>query len=162
MNLQGISVGSHRIGFPPGAFKLKQDGTGGCFIDSGAIVSRIALNADWIDAYGEVISAFQHHYDSFRLQRVEGHKPFELSYKNRPSSFKEYASLTFHFENADYTVDPQYVNYYDTHNELFCVVILPMEDKTILGAWYQQDMRITYDSHIRALQFAPETCAVNN
>ncbi|KAG7957548.1 hypothetical protein I3843_11G181400 [Carya illinoinensis] len=163
LNLQDVSVGFHRLGFPPDTFKPKQDGTGGCIIDSGALISRLDQNTiNGRNAYMEVMDAFKNHYDYFKLQRIgkvaEG---LELCYEYK-QDFVEYATMTYHFEGADYNVESKYVNFYDTQAGYFCVALLPGNGKSLLGAWHQQNMRIIYDGKIGALQFATEHCATNN
>ncbi|KAF5478852.1 hypothetical protein F2P56_005381 [Juglans regia] len=136
LNLQDVSVGFHRLGFPPDTFKPKQDGTGGCIIDLGALISRLDQNTiNGHNAYREVMGAFQNHYDSFKLQRIgkvaEG---LELCYKYT-QDLKEFATMTYHFEGADYTVDSKYVNFYETQAGYFCVALLPGNGKSLLGVY---------------------------
>ncbi|KAF5478854.1 hypothetical protein F2P56_005383 [Juglans regia] len=152
-----------RFGFPPDTFKPKQDGTGGCIIDSGALISRLDQNTiNGRNAYREVMGAFQNHYDSFKLQRIgKVAVGLELCYKYT-QDFKEFATMTYHFEGADYTVDSKYVNFYKTQTGYFCVALLPGNGKSLLGVWHQQNMRIIYDVNIGALQYAIENCATNN
>lgn len=161
LNLLDISVGFRKLGFPPGTFKARADGSGGCIIDSGALIPQINQNAEGgRNAYREVMGAFQQHYEvTFKLKRV-GKVPqgFALCYQYT-QDFKQFTSMTYHFEDADYIVDPKYVNFYDEQGGYFCVALLPGGGKSILGAWHQQNMRVTYNGNINSLQFSVETCA---
>lgn len=51
------------------------------------------------------------------------------------------------------------MNFYDEQGGYFCVALLPGGGKSILGAWHQQNMRVTYNGNINSLQFSVETCA---
>ncbi|XP_018810196.2 aspartic proteinase nepenthesin-2-like [Juglans regia] len=158
LNLLDISVGTHRIGFHPDTFKIQQDGSGGFIIDSGTLFTHIDENTLGIDAFYVVMTAFQYYYDSFsQLQRIgpplEG---FALCYLYQPD-FEEFATMTYHFEGGDYFVDSKYVNYY-AEEGYFCVAMTEGNGNSVLGAWHQQNMRITYDVNGGALHFASEIC----
>ncbi|KAL6283906.1 hypothetical protein ACE6H2_014835 [Prunus campanulata] len=156
LNLLDISVGSGKLGFPPGTFAyiVKVVPARGFFIDSGAIISQLDQNAK-----EEVMRAFQNYYDSLHLTRI-GRVPegFQLCYSYTPQ-FTQFASITYHFEGANYVVDPRYVNFYNHEAGHFCVAMMPGNRKSILGAWHQQSMRLIYDLNTHALQFTPEICA---
>ncbi|XP_061990852.1 aspartic proteinase nepenthesin-1-like [Rosa rugosa] len=161
LNLLDISVGFRKLGFPPGTFTARPDGSGGCIVDSGALIPQIDQNAQGgRNAYRQVMSAFQSYYNSFQQLTRIGKVPqgFALCYKY-PQDFNQFTSMTYHFEDADYIVDPKYVNFYDQQGGYFCVALLPGNGKSILGAWHQQNMRVTYDGNINSLQFSVETCS---
>ncbi|KAJ7948466.1 aspartic proteinase nepenthesin-2-like [Quillaja saponaria] len=162
LNLIDISVGFKRLGFPPDTFKYRQGGSGGCIIDSGVLIPRLDQNANGQNAYRRVMGEFQRHYDSLQLQRMtQVPQGFQLCYK-QPSGFDQFASMTYHFQGAEYVVQGKYMNFYDTQAGYFCVALMPGNGKTSLGAWHQQNKRIIYDGNIRALQFSVETCANDN
>lgn len=162
LNLLDISVSSHRIGFHPDTFKIKQDGSGGCTIDSGTLITQIDQNTVGIDAFSVVMTAFQNYYDSlWQLERVYSTEGFPLCYEY-PPDFGDFATMTYHFEGGDYFVDSMYVNYYSDIGYYFCVAVSEGNGQSILGAWHRQNMRITYDIHGGALHFAGETCANND
>ncbi|KAL3733560.1 hypothetical protein ACJRO7_022996 [Eucalyptus globulus] len=58
VDLMDISVGDRRLGFPPGKFDLKSNGSGRCVIDSGAMVLQE-------DAYDPILHEFDEHFASF-------------------------------------------------------------------------------------------------
>ncbi|XVF03947.1 hypothetical protein REPUB_Repub05bG0037500 [Reevesia pubescens] len=93
LELLDISVADHRLGFPPDTFKIKPDGFGGCYIDSGALLSQIDLNTFGVNAYQAVLTVFEGYYGSRRLQRTNGPKGFELCYKT-PANYHDFASIT--------------------------------------------------------------------
>ncbi|XP_007212353.1 aspartic proteinase nepenthesin-2 [Prunus persica] len=160
LNLLDISVGMRPLMFPPGTFTARIGFSGGFFIDSGALISQLDQNlVNERNVYREVMRAFQNHYDSFHLQRL-GRVPegFPLCYKY-PPEFNQFASLTYQLEGGNYVVDPKYVNFYNTQAGYFCVAMMPGTGKSILGAWHQQNMRVTYNGAINSLQFSTETCA---
>ena len=70
-----------------------------------------------------------------------------------------FTSMTYHFEDADYSVDPKYVNFIDEQGGYFCVALIPGNGKTILGAWHKQNMRVTYNGNTKSLEFSVETCS---
>ena len=67
--------------------------------------------------------------------------------------------MTYHFKDADYTVDSKYVNFYDEQGGYFCVALMPGNGKSILGAWHQQNMRVTYNGNTNSVEFSVETCS---
>ncbi|XP_015898713.3 aspartic proteinase nepenthesin-2-like [Ziziphus jujuba] len=154
LNLLDISVAGHRLGFPPGAFSLKQNGSGGVVIDSGCTVTNMER-----EPYGVVMREFQNHFVRFGLERVvNSSEGFELCYKQR-RGFSHYAGLTFHFEGADMVVQPQFMYVQNYRMRYFCVALLPFTGPTLIGAWQQQNTRFIYDLNLQELQFAPEDCS---
>ncbi|KAK8638332.1 hypothetical protein V6N13_136765 [Hibiscus sabdariffa] len=137
LELLDISIDSFRIGFSPSTFQFRAGGAGGCLIDSGALFTFIDSGTIGVNAY-------------------ERGSSFQVCYE-RPPNYEEFASLTFHFNGADYTVAGKYVNVFKP--ELFCVGVLRGPSSTILGAWHQQDKRIIHDELFGELQFADENCA---
>ncbi|KAL6185331.1 hypothetical protein ACLB2K_041465 [Fragaria x ananassa] len=96
LNLLDISVGFNKLGLPPGTFAMAPDGSGGCIIDSGALIPQINQNVvGGINSY-----------------RKGGY---------------------------------------------FCVALMPGNGKSILGAWHQQNMRVTYNGNTNSLEFLVET-----
>ncbi|KAL5804417.1 hypothetical protein ACOSQ3_031217 [Xanthoceras sorbifolium] len=153
LSLSDISVNGRRLGFPPGTFSLRRNGTGGCIIDSGTTITSIQENA-----YQTIIGAFASYFSGFRLQRYYGQRNFELCYL-KTSSFRSYPTMTYHFQGANFTMISEYVNVIYNRAGYFCVTLLPNRyQKTIIGAWHQQNTRFIYDLNRGVLQFAPENC----
>lgn len=154
LDLLDISVEDERIRFPPGTFALQRNGSGGCMIDTGAIATFMDKRP-----YEIVMQKFDEHYRSFGRRRVTGiPEGWEYCYLFDPR-FRAYASMTFHFQGADFKVEPAYMNFYLVSRGVFCVGLLSTTGKTILGAFQQQDTRFLYDLNAGTLQFVPENCA---
>ncbi|KAG7957547.1 hypothetical protein I3843_11G181300 [Carya illinoinensis] len=153
LHLLDISVGDRRIGFPPGTFALKPNGNGGCIIDTGAITTFLDRGP-----YERVMKEFDEHFKSLGVQRVPKVGGMEYCYKSNPK-FRAYIPMTFHFQGADYKVEPTYMYFHDKAKIYFCVALMPFAGKTVLGAWQQQDMRVVYDLNLGVVRFAPENCA---
>jgi hypothetical protein len=154
LNLLDISVGDHRIGFPAGTFDLKPStGDGGCIIDNGAMATFIDRSP-----YERVMREFDEHFRSFGLERVHKEVGLEYCYRYNPN-FRPYLPMTFHFEGADFKVEPTYMYFHYEAKGYFCVALMPYAGKTLLGAWQQQDMRVVYDLNLGVVRFAPENCA---
>lgn len=64
LNLLDMSVAPQRIGFSPETFQVRADGSGGCIIDSGALIPQIDQATVGGNAFRMVMRAFQRYYDS--------------------------------------------------------------------------------------------------
>ncbi|XP_022753631.1 aspartic proteinase nepenthesin-1-like [Durio zibethinus] len=157
LELLDISVANHRLGFHPDTFRTRPDGLGGCYIDSGALLSQIDVNTVGVNAYEAVMTVFAAYYGSRNLKRTTGPGGFELCYET-PANYHDFAAITFHFNGADYSVYGENGHFIDPANGFFCVGILRGGGGTVLGAWHQQNKRIIYDGGIGGLQFADEQC----
>ncbi|XVE80322.1 hypothetical protein DITRI_Ditri14bG0130600 [Diplodiscus trichospermus] len=157
LELLDISVAGHRLGFPPYTFITRPDGSGGCFIDSGALFTVIDAGTPGVNAYAAVMAVFDAYYGSRGLRRTAGpgNPGLELCYEY-PPNYNDFAAITFHFNGADYTVYG--VNGYVSFPGFFCAGILGSNGRSVLGALHQQNKRIIYDGGIGALQFADEQC----
>ncbi|EXB50254.1 Aspartic proteinase nepenthesin-2 [Morus notabilis] len=160
LNLVDISVQGRRLGLPPGTFALSQNGKGGCVIDSGSVLSFLDDKA-----YNVVMAEFESYFRRLGLERARNLTVgFEYCYRlekkiNDHDDFGGYADLTFHFEGADFLVEPKYMYFYNRRGKYFCVALMAFPGKTIIGAWQQQNTRFVYDLNLHQLQFAPEDCA---
>ncbi|XP_022717682.1 aspartic proteinase nepenthesin-1-like [Durio zibethinus] len=155
LDLLDISVANHRLGFHPYTFRTRPNGLGGCFIDSGALFSVIDSDTIGVNAYQAVVTVFEAYCGSGGLRRTTADPNFGVCYEY-PTNYHDFASITFHFNGADYTVDGQYGHYFG--RGYFCVAIITGNFGTVLGAWHQQNKRIIYDAGIGGLQFADEQC----
>lgn len=158
LKLTDISVGSTLLGLQPGLFDIRQDGSGGFFIDSGTVISQIDQTTVGRNAYKAVMEAFQNHYDYFGYERIKGEvgEGFQLCYKNRPGILLK---MTYHFEDYFYIVDSKYVHFHNEEQGYFCIALRPGNGRSILGAWFQQNKRIIYDMNLNVLQYYDEQCA---
>ncbi|XVE80324.1 hypothetical protein DITRI_Ditri14bG0130800 [Diplodiscus trichospermus] len=160
LELLDISVGFHRLGFQlqPDIFRLRNDGTGGCVIDSGSLISTIDQKTIGRNAYEEVMAAFRAYYESRDFQRIgKVVESLPLCYRSKPG-FRDYVTMTWHFNGGDYQIDGKYMHYFNDEDGYFCVALRP-SSKTILGSWQQQNMRIIYNMNVGGLFWVTETCA---
>ncbi|WCJ39582.1 Eukaryotic aspartyl protease family protein [Euphorbia peplus] len=146
LNLRDISIESYPLNIPPGTFARTRDGSGGCVIDSGTSFTRLIM-----PAYQLVIWAFQVYYGSYGLIRV--HAPetgFELCYK-MSARLPKFASMTYHFEGANFKVEQQYLHMKVPGRDVFCVELLREQRQTVLGALQQINTRFIYDARARQI-----------
>lgn len=162
MELLDISVGFHLMGFQelPDMFLIREDGAaGGCLIDSGFIIGTIDQRTPGRNAYKEVMQVFQAYYESQGLRRIIGKvvENLPLCFRKK-RGFKNFLTMTYHFNGGDYVLDGKYVHYFNEEDKYFCVALRP-STRTIIGAWHQQNMRLIYNMNIGALQWVTENCA---
>ncbi|MBA0632590.1 hypothetical protein Godav_001299 [Gossypium davidsonii] len=158
VNLVTISFLNDRLGFPPSQFQLREDGLGGCFVDSGYLLTAIEDNyVGGVNAYDVLMDLFTAYYESNNLRRTTDPSGLDMCFE-RPNDFNNFANLTFHFDGeADYFVPPQHLHIFQQDH--FCVAITRGRYATVLGAWQQQNKRMLYDVGLGRLQFADENCA---
>ncbi|XP_022753630.1 aspartic proteinase nepenthesin-2-like [Durio zibethinus] len=120
---RGHSAAASRTGFHPDTFRIRPDGSGGCFIDSGTLVSQIDFNTLGVNAYEAVMRVLEAYYGSRKLERTTVLKVFELCYKS-PANYHDFAAITFHFNGANYSVDGEHGLFFDPVQGFFCVGIL--------------------------------------
>ncbi|PPD94974.1 hypothetical protein GOBAR_DD08019 [Gossypium barbadense] len=151
VELLDISVGFQKKGFEsiPGMFELRQDGLGGSLIDSGTVLSTDE-NTIGRNAYKEVMAEFQAYYDKKNFRRKVGQveEKFELCYYNK-AGFRDFMTMTLHFEGGDYFIDGKYMHYFADEKE----------EGEGYFSWQQQNMRIIYDMNGGGFQWITETCA---
>ncbi|GAY52218.1 hypothetical protein CUMW_140230 [Citrus unshiu] len=155
LHLLEISIGRHIVRFPPGAFDIMRDGTGGFIIDTGTPVTFIRNGP-----YQTLMQRYDQILRSLGRQRIPYNASQEFDYCYRyDSSFKAYPSMTFHLQEADYIVQPENMYFIEPDRGRFCVAIQDDPKYSILGAWQQQNMLIIYDLNVPALRFGSENCA---
>ncbi|KAJ0102410.1 hypothetical protein Patl1_04285 [Pistacia atlantica] len=112
LDVSDISIGNLRLQLPPGTFDV--GGKPGFIIDSGAPYTRIVANSgSGVNVFGLVMTTLRDHYNSYELVRVRQSQhgtTFQLCYFNQPN-FRDFPSLTFHFNGADYIVDGRSIPY---------------------------------------------------
>ncbi|KAE8726789.1 putative Monovalent cation:proton antiporter [Hibiscus syriacus] len=157
VELLDISVGDYRLGLPPSAFQSRGGGQGGCIIDSVSLFTLIDSNSvGGMNPYERVMQVFRGYYGSKGFTAIPTRPGgLELCY-NIPPNFNDFASLTFHFNGADYTVPGEYAVFYT--DATLCIPILKGTGITIVGAVHQQNKRLVYDGMFDELQFADEIC----
>ncbi|OVA11120.1 Peptidase A1 [Macleaya cordata] len=155
LNLLDISVENNRIGFPPGTFASKPDGTGGCVIDSGSAITFMDTQP-----YETLKAAIIQNLEQYHLQKIEGARyHLDLCYQ-LPMGFNRFPSITFHFQNADLKVLPANLFVISNRNQIFCLGMKPKNGSTLFGAMQQQNIRFVYDIGTQGrLSFVPEDCS---
>lgn len=155
LNLIDVSIGTHRMMFPPNTFAIRDvdRGLGGCIMDSGSAFTSMERTP-----YRQVLEQFMAYFERFHLIRVQTATGFELCYRQDPN-FTDYPSMTLHFQGADWPLPKEYVYIFNTAGEkYFCVALLPDDRLTIIGAYHQQNVLVIYEVGNNQLQFAPVVC----
>ncbi|ERN16724.1 hypothetical protein AMTRI_Chr02g257990 [Amborella trichopoda] len=152
LNLEDISVGSQRIGLPPGIFDPSQEKKK-LFIDSGSALTFL----DRI-AYDPLVKIL---VDSTKkLWTPDPLKQFNLCYwsEDRSGDVTGFPDITFHFKGeADWRVDPKNL-FAKTDPLTTCFMLIPTDSLSIFGNLMQRNMGVEYDLVNERLVFAPADC----
>ncbi|XP_065866542.1 aspartic proteinase CDR1-like [Euphorbia lathyris] len=152
MDLRDISVEGKRMEFPANMFAIKRDRSGGCFIDSGTTFTHIVE-----PAYKVVLKAFQNYFGKYGIRPIRlPHLHYDLCYRNKEEV--EFAVMTFHFQGADFEVEPENLYVDIEKDDAFCLGLTSSPSLTIIGAMQQVDTRFIYDAAARRIYFSPENC----
>lgn len=120
--------------------------------------------------YSVVIREFGNHFlhSGLIIWRLHESQSFELCYTFLPT-FRQYAGMTFHFEHADFIVQPKYVYFFDIEEKYFCRQLNPSQHRKLsyIGAWQQVHTRlvalsmifICNNSSCLLLSTAQKTCS---
>ncbi|XP_026378790.1 aspartic proteinase nepenthesin-2-like [Papaver somniferum] len=153
LNLEDITVSSTRVGFLRKDFELKEDGRGGCIIDSGTPYT--VMYKDHFDRVAKLVVAY-FEKNGMPVAASTGDGLCFVITKN------EYRVpiIKFHFQQqADFVVSE---TGFSPIGGNVCLTIVQSESDTgpafILGAFQQVNKRILYDNMIMALSFADEIC----
>ncbi|XP_026385017.1 aspartic proteinase nepenthesin-2-like [Papaver somniferum] len=160
LNLEDISVGTKRIGFPRGTFKLNTSrGTGGCIIDSGTPLSLM-----YKGHFHEVANLVKAHFNELGVEYIGNVYSYEVCFRLRRNfDTAMFPSLTLHFEKADYVISDYKANFVMQNFETACLAIFGKdEDIFILGAYQQVNKRILHNIMDQSLSFADEYCELDS
>ncbi|XP_074310434.1 aspartic proteinase nepenthesin-2-like [Silene latifolia] len=159
LDLQSITVGSEKLNIKSSVFQLRQDGSGGCIIDSGSGASLLITTA-----YIEFEKVLTRNIVAQNPRiRIDSRSPM-LCYKESDVKVK-FPKVTFHFaNNADFVVEPELymADYMKENSRVNCLMIRPSDKFTILGAYQQVNHRIVYDTVNSELHFASANCFSDN
>ncbi|XP_020112121.1 aspartic proteinase CDR1-like [Ananas comosus] len=154
--LNDISVGTKRVGFEPQMFSRKPNGSGGFFVDSSTLVSRLITPA--FELVKKVLRSYFRHRN---LVEVDPHQ-YGISFKScwlfQPGYEVLMPTMTLHLQGAEMSIASKNVFYIEHEKGLFCFAILPLDNLSILGAYQQVNTRFTYDVLHSQLAFNPEDC----
>ncbi|XP_026385016.1 aspartic proteinase nepenthesin-2-like [Papaver somniferum] len=161
LNLEDISVGKTKIGFPRGTFELKSQGIGGCVIDSATPISIM-----YRGHFDKVANLVKAHFNGLGVEYVGKRLSYEVCFR-LPGKFNvaNFPSLTLHFQKADYVISDYKANFVALDFETVCLGILPKDEDTgpfFLGALQQVNKRILYNVMEQSLSFADEYCELGS
>ncbi|KAJ3695925.1 hypothetical protein LUZ60_001302 [Juncus effusus] len=154
LTLNGITVGPTHLKIPKSTFALRENGTGGVYIDSGTGMTYLAETA-----YNQVKTAF---LSQVKLpvvnSNVEG-LDLCFGFSNSTSQKIEIPIFTFHFEGADLELPVGNYLSGDLSRGSLCLIMGKSSDEsTIIGNFQQQNIHILYDLEGGKLSFAPAQC----
>ncbi|KAH7299217.1 hypothetical protein KP509_24G000500 [Ceratopteris richardii] len=152
VNLNGISLGGKAIDIPSDTFEIREDGTGGIFLDCGTTITFLE-----IQAYDAVLTAFKALVPLLPVDSLEF--GLELCYNTtlRVASMKNPPTLTFHFEGADMEL-PWRNSFVSVDEEVECLALGRSLGFSIFGNIQQQNFHILYDLEAKQVSFAPASC----
>ncbi|KAJ4822223.1 hypothetical protein Tsubulata_020299 [Turnera subulata] len=170
MNLKGVSVNGQRLNMSPRELEVQRDGSGGCVIDSGSLVSYLKSSV-----FDVLHAALADHISKNKfLKRVIIHRKHkDLCYEElSPKGRKTLPVVKFHLEEADLEVEPEALFLFRqlrmdlskelrTGKKVFCLAILTNEVKNTIGAYQQLNQKFVYDTKTKQLSFGPENCDEN-
>ncbi|XP_020082523.1 aspartic proteinase nepenthesin-1-like [Ananas comosus] len=154
--LNDISVGTKRLGFEPGMFARKPNGSGGFIVDSGAAVSRLITPA--FERVKKVLRAYFRHRNFVEVDPTKYGISLKLCWLFQPHYQSLMPSMTFHLQGAEMSIPWQSLFHIVQQKGIFCFAMLPLETLTILGAYQQTNTRFTFDVLQLQLAFNPENC----
>lgn len=155
LTLIDISVGEDRLNLPAGTFDVHIGGTGGCIIDSGSAISYIVR-----PAYDAVKKALKDYFSGAGVIEVDGRDVhLDLCFRY-PSVFNEFPTMDMHFQGATLHLEARNV-FTKLGGRRFCLLMLPEDEYTILGAAQQMNFQMVYDVDRERLSFAPANCDGN-
>ncbi|XP_026385020.1 aspartic proteinase nepenthesin-2-like [Papaver somniferum] len=161
LNLEDISVGNKKIGFPRGTFELKIQGTCGCIIDSGTPISM--MYKGHFDKVADLVKA---HFNGLRVEYVGKRYNYEACFRvPRKFDTANFPSITLHFEKANYVISDYKANFVTLDFETVCLAIFTTDTNTmpfVLGAFQQINKRILYNVMDQSLSFADEYCELGS
>ncbi|KAL7129302.1 hypothetical protein ABFS83_13G057200 [Erythranthe nasuta] len=146
VNLLDISISGRRLNLPNGTFAR------GCMMDVGSSGSYLEPHA-----YSEVMRVLTHHFDWFKLKRVnvpEGRLCYRFV-----RAFRYYPNMVFHFQGGDFEIGPE--NLFHFTSDRFCLTMLRNDRVTILGSFQQQNVRFVYDIGNQKVLFGKEDCSLD-
>lgn len=153
LTLQDVSVKGLRLQIPLGTFAPRQDGTGGCIIDTGTTLTHFTDVA-----YRRIKGALLGYFTSLKLTPKEPRPPrLDLCYMTPDNWSVVRPSITLHFQGADFYIKTEELLM--VQPDFFCVAMLSHRTDTIVGVHQQYNTRFTYDLQQGRLWFDSVNCA---
>ncbi|XP_026458421.1 aspartic proteinase nepenthesin-2-like [Papaver somniferum] len=92
LNLEDISVGNKRMGFPKGTFELNSQGNDDIIIDFGAPISIM-----YKDHFDRVVDLVKAHFNDLGIEYIGSHGHFDVCFRLRGRfDITNYPSITLH------------------------------------------------------------------
>ncbi|XP_026444353.1 aspartic proteinase CDR1-like [Papaver somniferum] len=154
LNLVDISVDHKTADFVSTDFKIKEDGSAGCLIDSGAPFTLI-----YKDHFERIAPLVVAYFQQIGMPRDESTNPNFLCFVIPPVPVIT-PSITFHFQGADYVVSDTASLFFRTGGSICLLIGRLNTDRPafILGALQQTNKRLLYNNMNMELSFADEVC----
>ncbi|KAM0855706.1 hypothetical protein ACQ4PT_049596 [Festuca glaucescens] len=161
LSLKGITVGKTRLPFNASVFALKDDGSGGTFIDSGTAITNFPQAV-----FQSLQEAFVSQMPLPVANNSYGRLCFAISSSTADPRKVPVPKLILHLDGADWDIPRE--NYMLHVQDVdgtgagdgLCVVIDSSgdDDFTIIGNFQQQNTHIVYDLDANKMIFLPARC----
>ncbi|XP_020102985.1 aspartic proteinase nepenthesin-1-like [Ananas comosus] len=156
ITLNDISVGNKRLGFEPGMFTRKPNGSGGFYVDSGAFITHLIT-----PAFERVKKELRDYFRHKKLVEVDPQRymtDLKLCWLFQPSYESLMPSMTLHLQGAQMHIMWRQLFLIRREKGIFCIAMLPQDSSSVLGAYQQANTRFTFDLLQSQLAFNPENC----
>ncbi|XP_026459572.1 aspartyl protease AED1-like [Papaver somniferum] len=161
LNLEDISVGNKRVGFPRGTFELKSQKEGGTIIDTGVQISMM-----YKDHFDRVVDLVKAHFKGLGVEYTGTQKNFDVCFRVCGRfDITNYPSITLHLQQADYVITDYKANFVMISLQIICLGFSRRDQNRpafILRAMRQANKRILYNVMDRSLSFATEYCELDS
>ncbi|KAK9757370.1 hypothetical protein RND81_01G157800 [Saponaria officinalis] len=165
LTLEDISVDSRKLNMQPYFFTIKDNGSGGFIIDSGATLTYIIKGAYLIfkRAVRDFITLNNNNVREMRKPELR----YDLCYRRyKNPKIVNIPTVTFHFSNnANYvipTTDTFFVTTSEDRKDMYCMNFFENHEMSYLGVFHQANKRIIYDTRNSWLFFTPTDCSQEN
>ncbi|OAY69900.1 Aspartic proteinase nepenthesin-2 [Ananas comosus] len=156
ITLNDISIGNKRLGFEPGMFARKPNGSGGFYVDSGAFITHLIT-----PAFERVKKELRDHFRHKKLVEVDPQRymtDLKICWLFQPSYESLMPSMTLHLQGAQMHIMWRQLFLIRRDKGIFCFAMLPQDSSSVLGAYQQANTRFTFDLLQSQLAFNPENC----
>ncbi|KAH6833848.1 hypothetical protein C2S53_019412 [Perilla frutescens var. hirtella] len=155
LSLLGISVGETRVPIEESVFRVREDGGGGTFIDSGTTLTYLNPTA-----FGRVKEEFvrQMGQPSWSIGGV-----FEVCFNLTAAELPiKVEKMVFHLDGGDWELPPDNFFVYDDNSGVGCLTMGNIgednKDISIIGNIQQQNMEVVYDLERETLSLTHTQC----
>ena len=153
VNLIDIGVNGQHLKLPPETFALKSDGTGGCFVDTGAMLTHLIR-----PAYNVVKRTLIDYFAWRDVVVARGSDLFLDLCFVWSSWVPDFPSMDLFLQDATFNLPAANLYVIDAASQRFCLAMMPSDHATIIGATQQQNHQFVYDVGKETLSFAAGSC----